>query len=54
MKNKKFTLPYSYYNTISYLGTFIAGISFIVIIFLVLFSEIFGLGSSIPVLSPIL
>lgn len=46
MKNKKFTLPYSYYNTISYLGTFIAGISFIVIIFLVLFSEIFGLGSS--------
>jgi len=46
MSKKRITLPKSYYNNLSYLGTFIAGISLIVILFLFFFSHILNLGGA--------
>lgn len=42
---KKLKLPPTYYNSISFLGTIIAAIAWLAIIFLVILSEIFNLGN---------
>lgn len=46
MGRKKIELPKSYYNSVSYVGTFIAAVSLFIILFLFFFSHLFGVESS--------